>query len=215
MVREWGDRPDTTVRWMAHWVAELIERADAAETPEAREEAQRACAEAIQQLWSRRQHWPYGAPLQRVAAALNRLAGEPDRFEQDRPTPETGWGGAIAAVDRLGREEREIVRQAAIAELDLSDERAALETAPEALDEEERELIETLITLQDRQNETYFSLGPTRVDGFGDLDAEEKAERVQQALADVAGRRERALTLAAATSPLAGSDKGDHDAEAA
>ncbi|MEM9996132.1 MAG: hypothetical protein AAF809_00400 [Bacteroidota bacterium] len=191
---------------MAHWIAELMERAESAETPEARERAQEACARAIQTLWAQRQHWPYGAPLQRVAESLSALAEAPERFEQDRPTPEAGWGGAVDLIDRLGHQEWEIVRQAAIAEIDLSEERKTLETAPESLDEKEREIIETLSQLQDRQNETYFMLGPLRADGFGDLNAEEKTERVRQALSDVAEQREQAFTQAAATSPLARSE---------
>ena len=190
------------VRWMAHWIAELMERAETAETAEDRRDAQARCADAIQTLWSRRQHWPYGAPLERVAESLSALAGQPERFEQAKPSPEAGWAGAMDAVDRLGHEEWEIVRQAAIAEIDLSDELAALEADPESLDEKEREIIETLGELQDHQKGTYFDLGPVRVDGFGTLDPEEKAEQVRQALAHVAERREAALARAEATSPL-------------
>ena len=205
MVREWGDRPDTTVRWMAHWVAELMERPESAETPEAREEAQRACAEAIQTLWARRQHWPYGAPLQRVVEALNALAGPPERFEKERPEPEAGWAGAMSRIDRLGSEEWQIVRQAAIAEIDLSEEQTILDTSPEDLEDNERELFEALIKLQARQKEAYFKLGSARAEGFGELSSEEKQQRVQDALAAVEQKRAEVLTHASATSPMAAS----------
>lgn len=200
---------------MAHWVAELMEQAEAAETPDARREAQARCAEAIQTLWLRRQHWPYGAPLQRVASALSALTGTPERFELERPEAEAGWGGAMAVVDRLGDEEWEVVRQAAIAELDMSEEKTLLEESPDDLDDEEREVIETVVELQEHQRGSYFRLGTVRVDGFGDLGPEEKARRVQEALADIERRRSEALAQAVATSPLGlpreGSDTPEKD----
>lgn len=212
IAREWGDHPGTIVRWMAHWIAELIERVDAAETDEERHMAQKRCAEAIQTLWMRRQHWPYGAPLQRVAAALNALVEEPSRFERDRPSPEAGWAGAIAEIERLGDEEWDIVRQAAIAELDLSAEKQVVETSPDALVEDERQIIERLLEWQERQRESYFKLGSVDASGFGDLALGARARLVEEALSSVAERRRRVLATAVATS-LGAADGKSGDVE--
>lgn len=198
------------VRWMAHWVAELMERVEGAETLEAREEAQRTCAEAILTLWSRRQHWPYGAPLQRVASALDGLAGPPEHHEDDRPDPSEGWGGAMSAIDRLGEEEWDIVRQAAVAELDLETEKAVLNESPDAppdgSEDDERRILKRLIEMQERQQGKYFKLGAMKAPGFGDLSPDERAEKIQEALTDVDRRRAEVLKKAAATSPPAFTD---------
>lgn len=48
---------DTLARWMAHYVAELMLRADQAALPE-RDEARQSCARAIMDLWSQARAFP-------------------------------------------------------------------------------------------------------------------------------------------------------------
>lgn len=56
IVRELGleNTNDTLGRWMAHRVAELMQKADEASNDEEREKAQSECADLILRVWSRR-----------------------------------------------------------------------------------------------------------------------------------------------------------------
>lgn len=48
------DSNDTLGRWMAHRIAQLMQRADEARNDEEREETQSECADLILRVWSRR-----------------------------------------------------------------------------------------------------------------------------------------------------------------
>src|SRR4051812_43936360 len=82
IVRELGleDSNDTLGRWMAHRIAELMERAEQAEDKDDREEARRECADLILGVWSRRSGWPYGQPLVNIASTIKGLMTEPGPY---------------------------------------------------------------------------------------------------------------------------------------
>ena len=168
-------------------------------TAEERDAAEAACSEVILALWSRRQHWPYGAPLHRVAEALSAFAGPPEQYEWDRPSAASGWLWALGPIDRLGTEEWEVVRHAAIAQMDLSEERELLASSANELDEKERELLDWLIAFQERQRSPYFKLGPLKAAGFGDMSPTEQAQLVNEALAEIGRQRAVALVMAKAS----------------
>jgi len=45
------DRSSTTQKWMAHYIAELMERAEKTNEPDVREKTQKACSDLILRLW--------------------------------------------------------------------------------------------------------------------------------------------------------------------
>ena len=57
------DSVDTLGRWMAHRIAELMERAEQAQTDEDREAARRDCTNVIIRLWEHRGKFPFKPPL--------------------------------------------------------------------------------------------------------------------------------------------------------
>lgn len=89
---------DTLGRWMAHYLAELIDDAKKATGPKAAG-ARRKCADAILELWERRKDWPHRArpfpDLEAVARALAAL--DP---EAEQPIFRAGlWGDIDAQVE--------------------------------------------------------------------------------------------------------------------
>lgn len=65
---------DTLGRWMAHYIAELIDNAEKASSEE-RPEKMQACCEAILKLWAHRQNLPDGRrPFQDLESMLRTLA---------------------------------------------------------------------------------------------------------------------------------------------
>ncbi|MBU5671748.1 hypothetical protein [Paenibacillus brevis] len=81
---------DTTARWMAHYIAEQIERAENSTGAE-KKEAEERCFEAILKLWNHRLTFPSGSrPFENfepILRALTRLDPENDRhffFENRR-----------------------------------------------------------------------------------------------------------------------------------
>src|ERR1035437_5611721 len=64
---------DTLARWMAHYIAELIQAAEAA-TSEARPARMAECAAAILDLWKHRSHVPHDRrPFEDLEPILNAL----------------------------------------------------------------------------------------------------------------------------------------------
>lgn len=74
---------DILGRWLAHHIADLMTKADAAHAstqPDQAALASRACREAILELWRHRSAWPHGWPPPRAAAmakTLDELGKEP------------------------------------------------------------------------------------------------------------------------------------------
>lgn len=110
------ERIDTLSRWMAHWIADLMQ---SVENSAGDERAQRAsaCADAIMKLWAHRNVLPSGKrpfeSLEPVLRALESLDPDADRFrysdllsEVRRPGKETAsedWLNRARAVDRAAR----------------------------------------------------------------------------------------------------------------
>jgi len=88
---------DTLGRWMAHYVAELIEQAEAADDS-CKREAQERCAREILNLWSHRREYPGGGrPFEEYEAirrALERLDPEQPQWSFFR-----NFGDAEPTID--------------------------------------------------------------------------------------------------------------------
>lgn len=101
-----GSSVDTLGRWMSHFVAELIEKAETA--PEAdREPAQRDCAELILRLWSHRGALPGRQPLrsfERIFQTLDSLGNDSSfRYFQRHAELENQWLDFAVATDDFAR----------------------------------------------------------------------------------------------------------------
>lgn len=90
---EQGGQEDITAHWMAHYLAELMERARTATGPE-RQHAQMEAATLILDLWRHRTYLPGRYPLacfEPVLRALERLSGTaPWHRLYARPLPDDG-----------------------------------------------------------------------------------------------------------------------------
>lgn len=190
-----GDRAGVLERWMAHHIAELMGRAEEAELGPERDAAAAACRTAILDAWSKRQSWPYGAPLERVASALSAIAGPPDDAwkEQDRPDPAEGWFSLFNALDAVEWEEHQIVLDTGAAAMDLDAERGAMEAAGDDLGEHEREILALFEERHEQAGSPDFKLGRVDAPEFRDLPVEEQVNAVRRAFEAAARRRQEAL----------------------
>jgi chorismate-pyruvate lyase len=79
---------DTLGRWMAHRVAELIERAEHTQAETDKEAAKNECTDLILKLWERRYNWPHGQPLAEIAEFLEKFASESVSPYQAKDNPD-------------------------------------------------------------------------------------------------------------------------------
>lgn len=90
---EQGGQEDITAHWMAHYLAELMERARTATEPE-RQQAQKEAAALTLDLWRHRTYLPGRYPLasfEPVLRTLERLSGTaPWHHFSTRPLPDDG-----------------------------------------------------------------------------------------------------------------------------
>lgn len=191
---------DTLGRWMAHRIAELIERADQAETDEGKESARRECSDLIIRLWERRTHWPYGQPLAEMAEFLKNLTtNESSYFQQYGQTEphvdNRSWIGILPQLIRLGDREIRVCRDAALADINIEEERAWLIEHPDELSTEEREIIEQLQKLRERLDGPYYKLDNAYIQNFTSLTSEERTDLVLETLKKIGTEREKLLSL--------------------
>lgn len=64
---------NTLVRWMIHYISELMEKADKAQSGKKKEQLRKECCEAILELWRNREFLPMKKPLQNVNPILEIL----------------------------------------------------------------------------------------------------------------------------------------------
>jgi hypothetical protein len=128
---------DLLVHWVAHRLAEHMQRAERARTKRDREDARDAAALLITRLWEARAGWSTGWPpggTKLLEQALDRL----DRWGQetdDEPLPP--WLSTLRTLDELHHRERRVWIHAAFLELDTITVRRALEAAPEGPNDSE------------------------------------------------------------------------------
>jgi hypothetical protein len=203
IVRELGleDGNDTLGRWMAHRIAELMEKSEQADDEGAREESRRECSDLILRVWSRRSSWPYGQPLAHVASVLKGLAAEPNPYGRRRREPEErSWPGVIPSLDELLEDEQRLYRDAAVAGVPKEESEAWLEDHKEEMSEEEIDSLESLLKLIERRRAEFSSLaGGISLSDFGALPEEERNKHLLEALGKLDTERFRLREMA--TSP--------------
>lgn len=64
---------NTLVRWMIHYISELMEKADKAPSGKKKEQLRKECCQAILELWRNREFLPMKKPLQNVNPILEIL----------------------------------------------------------------------------------------------------------------------------------------------
>lgn len=92
---------------MAHRVAELMQRAEAATDPAVKEAAEQESQDLIVRLWEMRDFWPRGGPLAPLLPTLHQLLdqqGYPTVRFTGRPEPDD-TSGLLAQLMRLHRRE--------------------------------------------------------------------------------------------------------------
>lgn len=142
----------TLVRWMAHRIAELMERSEGTADDSVREQARRECADLILRLWSQRREWPDAAPLSEILRVLGMAAPQEHRVRFLPEKPPSNWFDALVRLEKLQDEEARTCWEAAILQIDqqqLSDELARAEPFAEDLNNEEREIYDLLLYLRD------------------------------------------------------------------
>jgi hypothetical protein len=189
IVEEFGlsDSVDTLGRWMAHRVAELMDRAERVPAGAEREAARRECSDLIIKLWGQRSHWPHGRPLAGVAGLVKNLINDQtnygSRYQQYEVKIDVhSWIGILPSLRHLQYREDEVCRSAAIADFDLEADRKWLTEHGPDLSDEEREIMSGLISERERMDEPYFELDKTRVPNFASLTSVERARLVHDAL---------------------------------
>ncbi len=161
---------------MSHRIAELIERAESADTEEEKETAKQECTELILKVWKRRKYWPNGQPLGELSRFLHSVAPEPYSARNDEAVEEKSWVSALSVIRKLHKYEDQIVLDSAIADLDLTDDKEWVEQHPDEITDEEHRTISWLIKRQEELRGQYYKLGREEAPNFGGLSSTERAK---------------------------------------
>ena len=193
------DSVDTLGRWMAHRIAELIERAEQGETEAEREAAKRECTDVILSLWGHRAKFPFKPPLADIAKFLRNVTSDPPPPYWEKPEPPDGtWESILPHLEKLQEREYSICRDAAIAEVHSLQEREWLEEHREEMSDDECNIIKYLLKLREQMDDDSYSLDSVRIPNFASLPAGERTRRVLEALTNI--NTERQVLLASVES---------------
>lgn len=208
-----SDQSGTLERWMAHRVAELIERAEQAPDVTTRESARRECSDLIIRLWDHRASRRYGRPLSHITSFLEQLSNaDSTPARAMTQTPEETWIGLMQRLDALNDCERQICFDASVTDLDVEQERAWLEEHGDDLSDDERRIITSVLVRHDGTRSEYYRLDGTPIPNFAGLSANERFKQGVEALERIDGERKVLLDvfrighLAAASEPVPDSD---------
>jgi hypothetical protein len=193
IVRELGleDSVDTLGRWMSHYLAELIERAEQSDQGKEKETAKRECSDLIMKVWEKRKYWPHGQPLADLSKFLNSITPDPHTAHyNENAKQEFGWVEAVPRIRDLHWREDEVVLDAAVADLNLDRDREWLKEHPDELSEEERRTISWLLSRQEGMRASYYKVDDQEAPNFVDLSPEERAHLVFSALDKINSQRQ-------------------------
>lgn len=173
---------DTLARWMAHYLAEKMEKAESAPEGDERERARRECIELILKLWERRHSWPLSAPLKDIAGRLDELLNPRPKFFFRGETISDPILDLMHNLEELHAKEMQICVMSYIASLDLEKDREYLKDHVGHLDDDERKIIQRLVNLHDFVSGPEAHLGDEACPGFGDLSKSEQAKLIKSRL---------------------------------
>lgn len=143
IVEELGltDSTDTLGRWMAHRLAELLDRAENERSAKAREAAAVAASDLVLRIWRHRSAWPRGWPPKSSVAALRAL--DPPPYERPQPSG-SPWLDALPNLDRIQSRERTAWLHLGLADLPFDDEERWLDDGDVEMTQRERAVLERL-----------------------------------------------------------------------
>lgn len=175
------------VHWVAHRLAEHMQRAERARTKREREEARDAAALLITRLWEARAGWSTGWPPEGswiLAQALGRTDGWNDETYGSRLPP---WLSSVHALDELHQREWRVWLHAAFLELDAVAIRRALEAAPQGLSDAED--LRSLRKQLQRADEAAEWITPLANEGENPARRADRAAILERVLAGIANER--------------------------
>lgn len=199
IVKELGldNSVDTLGRWMAHRVAELMQRAEQAEDEADRESVKQECSELILKIWERRSHLPYGRPLAEVAEFLKKFTTDPPPAYLNKTEPsERTWVGILPILEALQEREDRVCRDAALADIpkeELEKEREWFTEHPEDISSEEFQTIQWFWKQYERMSSDQYSLDKVKAPNFANLPAEERTRLIRETLALIEADRKALL----------------------
>jgi hypothetical protein len=148
------DSVDTLGRWMAHRVAELIDRANKAATPKARNTAAADAADLVLRLWAHRSNWPKGWPPPSAAKVLGAL--DPQPYAADGSLSGSPWVDSLHRLADLHTREQHLWIDFGLLDLELEAEQRALSDEGADLREDEREVLERLVRRRNSAAREHF-----------------------------------------------------------
>lgn len=185
---------DTLAHWLAHYLAEKMERAAVAPEGTAGEADRQECVGLILRLWERRQKWPLSAPLKDIADQLNNLLTPKPRFFHDPSKNNTNpFLDLLHELDALHRRETQVCLAAWAAGLDLDKSREYLQNHTEHLDDAEHEITQRLTQIQNLMLSPEAHLDGEACADFSTLSGVERGKLVRERLRSIAKSRTKAL----------------------
>lgn len=183
---------DTLGRWLAHYLAEKMERATSAPKGDAGEPDRRECIDLILRLWEHRQSWPLSAPLKDVADRLDELLTSKPRFFLSAKKTST-FLDLLHGLEELHRRETQVCLAAWAAGLDLSKDREFLLNHSEHLDDPELKVIQRLVEIQDTMLSKDAHLDNRPCADFSTLSKAEQGKLVRASIREIAKLRTQLL----------------------
>jgi len=180
---------DTLGRWLAHCLAEKMERAATAPEGTEGEEDRRECEDLIFRLWERRQTWPLSAPLKDVADRLDALLALKPHFFHATTKTSNPFLDLLHGLEELHHKEIQICLAAWIAGLNLSKDREFLHNHSEHLDNDELRVTQRLVEIQDLMLSPEAHLGDEPCPNFATLSIVEQGKIVNARLRAIAKSR--------------------------
>lgn len=135
---------DTLGRWMAHRLAELMERAEQATEDADREAARKEATDLVLRLWDHRSSWPHGWPPEASTA----IAGTSRRSRRaSKDATGSPWLDSLEELEVLQSRERQIWTDLGLLDFDIESERRVVRELDGESAGEERRAIEAVIRM--------------------------------------------------------------------
>ncbi len=116
ILAEWeppSGRADNLTRWLAHYLAEIIEAAKNESDATRRSRLRRECADLVLAIWKHREHWPRGQPFKALGSLVQELSVEKNLFaHHEQPH---SWASLIKELEALHQREKRWLMKAAAA----------------------------------------------------------------------------------------------------
>jgi hypothetical protein len=183
-------------KWMGHYIAELIDKAENAKNEKEKKLLQKECFEVILKLWNKRNELPLESmPLGRIKPAidvLNEFESQRNIWEQMRFSNEASWVSLAVKIYDNQWDAIRICIQAAIAEDAMEREKVWISECDESLSPDEKEIIEKLDHfLKEPSSAITLIFDDEKVNS--EKDGKSKIERVYDRLERITDNQQEAI----------------------